>query len=283
MVNTSPSNAARKAQQALGMRLRDLRKDAGLSGRTLAAATGWHFTRVSKIENGVQAPSDQDIRTWCSTCAADDQVADLIAQARAIESMYVEFRRRTRSGMKQLMLTPVPLYERTERFKIYEHNVIPGLLQTASYASTMLEFWIGFLDTDNDLESSLAARMERQSVLYEGSKTFVVLLEEAALRTWFGPPEIMAAQLDRLLTVMTLPNLSVGLIPSMVERQAIGSTGFWVFDDRLVRLETPTASIEVTQPQEVALYARMFDALRKPAVYGRDARAVILGILDQLS
>src|SRR3990170_3645773 len=141
MVSTSSSDAARKAQQALGQRLRDLRKDAGLSGRALAAATGWHFTRVSKIENGVQAPTDHYIRTWCGVCDADGQAADLIAQARAVESMYVEFPRRTRAGLKQLMLAPLPLYERTERFKIYEHNVVPGLLQTASYAQAMLEFW----------------------------------------------------------------------------------------------------------------------------------------------
>ncbi|MET9311732.1 helix-turn-helix domain-containing protein [Kribbella sp. NPDC003505] len=48
-VSTSPSDAARKAQQALGLRLRELRKDAGLSGRELAVATGWHFTRVARL------------------------------------------------------------------------------------------------------------------------------------------------------------------------------------------------------------------------------------------
>lgn len=45
--------------------MREIRKDAGLTGRALAIATGQHFTRVSKIENGAQAPTDQDIRDWC--------------------------------------------------------------------------------------------------------------------------------------------------------------------------------------------------------------------------
>jgi transcriptional regulator with XRE-family HTH domain len=102
-VNTSPNSSARKVQEALGLRLRNLRKDAGLTGRELAAATGWHFTRISKLEHGAQAPTDRDIRAWCAACGAGDQAADLIAQARAIESMYVEFRRRARSGVKQLM------------------------------------------------------------------------------------------------------------------------------------------------------------------------------------
>jgi hypothetical protein len=116
----------------------------------------------------VQGPSDHDIRTWCAACSAEDQVADLIAQARAVESMYLEFRRQTRGGMKQFMLAPVPLYERTERFRIYEHHVIPGLFQTVSYARAMLQFWFGYLETHYDMDEAVAARMAGQAVLYEG-------------------------------------------------------------------------------------------------------------------
>lgn len=253
-----------------------------MSGRALAAATGWHFTRISKIENGVQGPTDLDIRTWCAACSAEEQAPDLIAQSRAVQSMYVDFRRQTRAGMTQFTQSRVPLYERTERFRIYEHNVIPGLFQTAEYAGAMLSFWIRFLETQNDLEAAVAARMVRQSVIYQGAKKFAVVLEESALRTWFGTSETMAGQLDRLLSVMTLPNISLGIVPMMVERQAVGSTGFWIFDDSLVKLETPTASIEVSLPQEIVLYARMFDQLRQPAIYGREARALIISILDEL-
>ena len=70
-MNTSPSSSAKQAQEALGARLREIRKDAGLSGRALAAATGQHFTRVSKLEHGVQTPSGQDIRDWCQACGAE--------------------------------------------------------------------------------------------------------------------------------------------------------------------------------------------------------------------
>jgi hypothetical protein len=69
----------------------------------------------------------------------DDQITDIIASARAIESMYVEWRRQTRAGMKRLMLKPVPLYERTRLFRIYEHSTIPGLFQTAAYSAAILE------------------------------------------------------------------------------------------------------------------------------------------------
>ncbi|WP_242904418.1 helix-turn-helix domain-containing protein [Actinomadura terrae] len=273
-MTTVPSSSARQAREALGARLRELRKDAGFSGRELASR-GFHYSKVSRLETGSQAPSDADIRAWCNACGVEEEAPDLVATARAVESAYLEFRRQTRAGMKRLMAAHVPLYERTEHFRIYEHNAIPGLFQTADYAASMLSFWIDFLDSPNDLEQALAIRMERQKVIYQSSKRVAVLLEEQALCTWFGTAEVQIGQLDRLLADMGLPNVSIGIIPMMRERKAVGSAGFWIFDDSLVCLETPTASIEVTRPQEVAQYVRMFDVLREAAVYGPDAQALI--------
>ena len=283
-MSTVPSSAARQLLEELGTRLKDLRKDAGLSGRALAAATGQHFTRVSKIEHGVQTPSDQDIHAWCLACGATDQIPDIIAAARAAESAYRELRRQARSGMKRV-LGPhtVTLYERTGLFRIYEHNVIPGLFQTAEYAAAMLSFWIGFLDAPNDLDAAVAARMERQHVIYQRDKRFDVILEEQALRTWFGTAETQAGQLDRLLAIMSLPGVTLGIIPMMAERKAVGSAGFWIFDNSLAALETPTASIEVARPQEIEMYVRMFGHLKSAARYGQAARALITNTMAELS
>lgn len=281
---TNPSSPARQAQEALGGRLRELRKDAGLTARALATLTGQHYTRVSKIEHGVQAPSDRDIRAWCRACDAEEQVPDLVATLRAVESAYLEFRRQSRAGMKRVLgAHTTALYEQTTLFRIYEHNVIPSLLQTADYCAAMLSFWIDFLETPNDLDESVAARMERQLMLNQRGKRFVVVLEEQALRTWFGDATTQAEQLDRLLEVMSLPNVSVGIVPLMVERGGVASTGFWIFDDLLVALETPTASIEVARPHEIALYGRMFQHLQSSAVYGAAARALITHVLDELA
>jgi transcriptional regulator with XRE-family HTH domain len=283
-VSTPPSSSAKEAQQALGARLREIRKDSGLSGRALAAATGQHFTRVSKIEHGVQAPSDQDIGDWCHACGVEEQIPDLIATARAVQSAYLEFRRQARAGMKQVLgAHTLPLYERTGLFRIYEHNVIPGLFQTAAYCSAMLSFWMGFLDAHDDLDAAVAARMERQRVIYRADKRFAVILEEQALRTWFGTAEIQAGQLGRLLEVMSVPTVSLGIVPMMTERTAVASAGFWIFDGSLVALETPTASIEVARPQEIELYTRMFEHLKASAVHGAAARALIIKTLGELS
>lgn len=281
-MSTNPPDATKKARQALGLRLRELRKDAELTGRALADAAGWHFTRVSKLENGVQSPTDQDIRAWCAACSAEEQTADIIAQARAVESMYLEFKRQARAGLKQMMLSPLPLYQRTAQFRIYEHHTLPGLFQTAAYTRAMLQFWFGFLDVRNDLDETVAAKMARQSVLYERGKTFSAVLEEATLYTRYGDADILAGQLDRLLSLMGLANVSIGIVPMTVEREVVAQVSFWIFDDQLVSLETPTASIDITTPQEIILYSRMFDHLRQPAVYGRAARELVIQALAKL-
>ncbi|WP_067685821.1 helix-turn-helix domain-containing protein [Nocardia jejuensis] len=282
-MTTSPSSAAAEARRSLGARLRELRTGAALTVRQLGVSTGQHFTRVSKIENGVQPPSDHDIREWCRACGAEDQVQDLLATLHAVDSAYLEFRRESRAGMKRVLGAHTPRrYQQTSVFRIYEHNVIPGLFQTAEYSAAMLAFWIRFLGTPNDAEEAVAVRMERQRILQRGGKRFVVVLEEQALRTWFGTREVQAGQLGRLLELMALPNLSLGIIPLMREREAVASAGFWIFDDDLVALETPTASIQVTRPDERLQYARMFEVLKGAAVYGREARALILRVLAEL-
>src|SRR5262249_43492054 len=186
-VTTSQSSSARQARQALGARLRELRKDANLTGRALADRCGWHYTKVSKLENAAQSPTDDDLRHWCRATGTDDQTEDLIATARAVQSAYLEFRQQSRAGMKRVLgAHTLELYERTRKFRIYEHNVIPGLFQTPDYCAAMLSFWIAFLGTTNDLTDAVPAPLERQRVIYQNGRQLAVILEEQALRTWFG-------------------------------------------------------------------------------------------------
>jgi transcriptional regulator with XRE-family HTH domain len=270
------ASSAKEAKRALGARMREVRKDAGLTARALADATDQHYTRVSKIENGTQAPTDSDIHAWCAACGAEDQVMDLIATARAVESAYLEYKRQTRAGLKRAVGPfTQERYEATELFRIYEHNVIPGLFQTPEYCTAMASFWIGFLGIPNDVRDTVRDRMLRQEVIGWPGKEFRVVLEEQALRVWFGTGDVQAGQLDRLLEAMSHPAVTLGIVPMMRERTGVPTASFWIFDDNLVGLETPSAHIEVTRADEIALYAKMFDHLEEAAVHGEEARALI--------
>ncbi|MDQ3988022.1 MAG: helix-turn-helix domain-containing protein [Actinomycetota bacterium] len=271
-MSTTP---VKQVREALGARLRGIRTEANLTGRALAARCEWHFTKISKLEHGTQAPSEHDIRAWCRVCGAEDQVPDLIATVRAIESMYVEWQRHLRTGLKHSQSSSVPLYERTKLFRGYENTVIPGLFHTAAYAATIFRFWNEFLDLPNDVDDAVSTRMERQRVLYSGVRRFAFVLEEQTLRTRVGDTEVMLGQLDRVLAVMSLPRVSLGIIPASGERHFLAQGSFWLFDQERVKTEGISAGLDITQPREVAVYTKAFTLLQQSAVYGQAARELI--------
>ena len=274
---------AQQAREALGGRLRDIRVEAGLNARALARLAGWHYTKVSKLEHGTRPPSREDISTWCHLCGADDQAAELRAAARSIDAMYVEWRRQMRAGMKHFQGGYVPLYERTHLFKAYETTVLPGILNTPAYSAAILRFYIDFLELDSDLDAAVAARAERQKILYQAGRTLLFVIEEQALRTRVGDATVMAEQLDRLLVLMSLPSVSLGIIPAAAERHSLTQGSFWIFDDVRVQVETASAGIDITQPGEVTLYTRVFERLQRSASYGRPARTLVQRALDELA
>jgi transcriptional regulator with XRE-family HTH domain len=277
------SSQAHQARAVLGARLREIRVEAGLTGRALAALAGWHYTKISKLEHAATSPSEEDIRAWCHHCNAGDQVPDLIASVRTIESMYREWRRQMRAGLKRLQASSIPLYERTTLFRVYEHTVFPGLFHTADYARALLSYWPDVLPIPNDVDAAVATRLERQNVLHQGRKRFVFLLAEQVLRTRVGSAEVMVGQLDKTLDALSLPKVSVGIIPAGAERYAWSQVAFWIFDDQQVNVDTVSAGLEITQPREIALYVRTFDQLKQSAVFGDEARSLIGGVRAELA
>jgi Domain of unknown function (DUF5753) len=125
--------------------------------------------------------------------------------------------------------------------------------------------------------------MERQRIIYSGDHRFAVVLEEHAIRGRVGDLDTMAGQLDRLLGVISLPRVSLGIIPAAAYRKVFTSVGFWIYDDAIVHVETPTASLEVTQSGEIRLYAKMFEQLQSSAMYGAEARALITRAMADLA
>lgn len=273
---------AQQAKEALGSRLREMRLSAGLTGRRLAELTGLHFTKISRIEHGGQGLSDADIRAWCTACGTEEQIADVIAQARAVESMYREWRRQARSGLYRLQDALGPLYERTRLFRIHEHWSVPGLLQTAAYSAESNRYWARLLDVPDIEDAATTARLERQRVLRARNHRFAFLLAEQVLRTRVGSAEIMIEQLDRLLAAMSMANVSLGIIPASAGLGAHAQTAFWIFDEDLVKVETLTAALDISRPVEIAVYVTVFGQMQRVAAFGADARALIMGALDQL-
>lgn len=278
----SPSSSAQAAREALAVRLTHLRKDAGLTGKELSARCGWHPAKTTRIQRGEVQPTDVDIRAWCTACDAADQADDLIATACAVDSMYVEWRRSHRMGMRKTQEDFYDLYAQTDVTRAYVSNVVPGFFQTPAYATALMEAITDFQGTPNDVSEAVAARVARSRFLYEGGHRFIVLMEECVLRYRVGDAETMAGQLRHLLTLMPLPSVSLGFIPFTAQRTMWPLEAFYLHDGTRSVVETLTAEVNVVQPRELADYRKAFGELTKMAVHGNAARALINAAIDSL-
>ncbi|MFB8089036.1 helix-turn-helix domain-containing protein [Streptomyces sp. NPDC055992] len=277
------SSSVESARKAVAVRLREVRLDSGLKGHELAARCGWHKSKTSRIESARTPPSDADIRAWCAACGADDQAADIVAASRTADSMYLEWKRLQHTGLRRLQEARMPLYERTSLHRGYASHVVPGLFQTPAYAAALLSSVSRFHGTPNDTEAAVDARMARARVLHRGTHRFALLVEEAVLRYQVGDAEAMAGQLGHLLSVMSLPAVSVGIIPFSAQDRGMWTLEtFDVFDDQRVHVELLTAQVTLTAPTEVDMYVRAWTDLQGLAVYGASARSLVAGALDTL-
>ena len=254
------------------------------TGKELARRCGWSVAKSSRIENAVTTPSDADIRAWCKACTAEHQAADLVAALRQADSMYVQWKRLQRTGMKRLQDASTPRYEQTRLFRVYASHVMPGYLQTPGYATALMSTIAGFRGTPDDVSEAVEARMNRSRVVHEGDHRFATLIEENVLHHRIGDTEVVAGQLGNLLAAMALPSMSIGIVPAAAPREQImwPPEQFTVFDDVRIHVELLAAKVTVTAPGELGIYLRAFARLTEMAVYGAEARALILRAIEAL-
>lgn len=269
-----------ESREALGVRLRDIRKDARLTGRQLATLAGWHYTKVSKIEHGKTMPSETDLEAWCFHCTAQAELPDLIATTRAIEKAYAELRRLHRTGTARYQRDLVERTAKGRRFRVFTVNLVPGAFQTAAYASTILSDAAKMLGHPADIEPTVSARMERARILQSGERLYHAVVLQNVLNAGVVPVDVMIEQLEHMLRLQRAPTLRLGIVPAG-KRRYMPMCEFNITDDSAVEVETFSAIIRVTRPQEIAVYAKVFDHYARQAVYGGAAVDLIRRTLGQ--
>jgi transcriptional regulator with XRE-family HTH domain len=279
----SGASNVHEARIALGHRLRELRTAANLSGRQLAELLSWPASKISKLENGRQTPSNDDIRAWTRNTGSEAETEALLASLHTLEVQHAEWRRVLHAGIRPRQNELAGLDQQTKLFRVFESTVIPGLLQTAAYARIRFAESIRVFNLTNDINEAVQGRIQRQEILYQPDKRFHFVLTEAALRIRLCPPEVMLGQLDRLISLSALPNVKLGVIGFHTHYATSPWHGFWMYDTDRVLVETYSAALTLTQPPEIELYARVFDELAAVASYGRTARGIIHGVIDDLA
>jgi transcriptional regulator with XRE-family HTH domain len=280
---TSGVTSIRDARTALGQRLRELRQQANLTGRQLAELLSWPASKISKLENGRQTPTGEDILAWTSATNSEAQAEALIASLHTLQVQHAEWQRQIKMGLRPHQNEIAQLDAKTRLFRVFESTFIPGLLQTAEYARYRFAQSISVFKVQNDIDEAVQARLKRQEILYRSDKRFHFILTEAALRYRLCRPEIMLGQLDRMMSFSALPNVRLGIIGFETEYVVAPAHGFWLLDNARVMVETFSAELNLAQPQEIELYAGIFDQLAAVASYGRAGRAIIMRVIDGLA
>lgn len=268
-----------RGREALGARLRALREDARLTGSAFAADLGWPGSKVSKIEHGKQTPTSHDITAWVRAAGgSDDLTAELLADLRSVRLEHRSWSRLTRRGVAGRQRATGTLDVDTKLLRAFEPTVVPGLLQTAEYARWVLESVVALRELPNDVTEAVRARMDRQRMLYEPGKEFHFLITEAALHFRVCPPAVMRGQLDRLLAVASLDTVQLAIVPFEVQLPFPVQHSYWMYDDRLVLVDTVSAELALRDEDDIALYARLFDRMWAVALQGADASRAIADI-----
>lgn len=276
-------NDYQTARHALGTRLRELRTEAGLSGRSLAEALDWAPSKVSKLEHGRQTASSADLRCWAAACGTPEAAGELIAQRRAMETHYASWRRQLAAGTRARQRAFGQDESASGRIRVFESACVPGLLQTPEYARHMLRRTVELHRApDGDVEEGVRARIRRQEVLYRQHHRVEVLLWEPALRMLICPEEVMAGQLDRIAGMVGMRSVDIAIVPTGARVRVVPSHGFWIFDERLVIVETIGAELRLDDPEAVVPYRAVFEALSAAAVREAAAHRLLARIRGDL-
>ncbi|MGP4020717.1 helix-turn-helix domain-containing protein [Saccharopolyspora sp. 5N708] len=260
---------------AFGDALRRLRLAAGLSGKQLAHRAGWTPSKVSRVETAKQSVSDADVVAYCRlTDAADGVEAELRQELREIRIEAASWKRQLRTGNRARQEYGERLEEKADRIRLFEIALVPGLVQTAEYARHVFETVADLHSSTPDVAASVEARMSRQTVLFRPRTAVEVVCSEAALRHPIAPPQVMAAQLDRLLALAGMSTLRLAILPLDAQLTVVPLHGFVIIDD-LALVETVSTEMTVTDADDLARFHRLFDALLAAALEGAAARALL--------
>lgn len=283
----APPLAILVERHRLATDLQRLRRAAGLSGYELARRLGISQSKVSKIEHAHAAISVAEVEAWGRvTSAKSEQIVRLAERAERALSEAVNWRGAMREGLPRLQEEVASLEAVSATVRSYHPVLVPGLLQTAEYARRIYE--AGQVEDRPDIAAAVAARIERQAVLYQQAHRFEFVVPEVALRWRIAPPGVYLAQLDRISSVATLPNVEVGILPLTAEIPVWHSHGFTLFEERfdggdaLAHVETLTAGVNVSDAADLDEYRQAFAELRRAALTSHEALSLVAEVMADL-
>ncbi|MEV6835401.1 helix-turn-helix transcriptional regulator [Streptomyces sp. NPDC052301] len=273
--NVNPTVRRRR----LGQELRRLRELKGMTAEEVAERLLVSQSKISRLENGRRSISQRDVRDLCGVYEVEDQ--------RIVDSL-MEMARDSRQQGWWHTFGDIPysvyigLETDAESLRVYEPQLVTGLLQTRAYAEALVQGALPETSTA-EIEKRVQVRMRRQERITadQNPLRLWVVLDEAALCREVGSKLVMREQLEHLIEMSQLPHVTVQVLPFEVGAHP-GLNGQYAIlefadaaDSSVVYLEGVTSDLYLEKAQDVQKYAVMYEHLRAQSLNVEQSRQFI--------
>ncbi|MEV4329792.1 helix-turn-helix transcriptional regulator [Streptomyces sp. NPDC049597] len=273
--NVNPTVRRRR----LGQELRRLRELKGMTAEEVAERLLVSQSKISRLENGRRSISQRDVRDLCGVYEVEDhRIVDSLMQM-AKDS-------RQQGWWHAFGDIPYSVYIGLETdaasLRVYEPQVVPGLLQTRQYAEALIA---GALPESGvtDIEKRVSVRLRRQERIRDAEHPLRLwaVIDEAALRRRVGDGHLMREQLEHLVELSHQPHVTVQVLPfDMGAHPGInGQYAILEFpdasDSSVVYIEGVTSDLYLEKANDVQKYSVMYEHLRAQALNVEQTRQFI--------
>lgn len=280
MAGTDRPSAHRRE---LGAELRRRREAVGISGLELAHQLGWSGSKISRLETGSRGRTEVDVIVYLAACNVPyDELNEILELAREPEDGY---RIKPHADRLPDELRTLIFYESTAiELASFESVFVPGLTQTPEYARALFDE-TGVIP-DDQMEMQVRARMARQELVKRlNPPLFTFYIHEHALRIMIGDPQIMHVQLLHLVFLTSRPQCLIRVIPASSRGQGLTNASFmfmrYTEHGPSVWVDTPTASLFLDGPADVAFYRRTLERLDRAALNEGESRQYLADLANE--
>ncbi|MFD5765262.1 helix-turn-helix transcriptional regulator [Streptomyces sp. NPDC127049] len=256
----------------VGRQLKTWREARGMSAAEFGGLTGYGEDMIRKLERGDRIPRPEFLDRADTVLDANGLVAEMRQ-----DTAEVRYPKPIRDLAK--------LEGRAVEFSMYTNFDVHGLLQTEEFSRAMMENWRPMYRPEQ-LERYLAARESRRAVLRRTPRPeFSFIQEEVSLRRPIGGRMVLRRQLEHLLEVSELPNVSIQVMPT--ERATPpGSTGvieLLKFGDGTAvgRMDGDFGGRPVSDPKRLRLLDLRYGIIRSVALTPAESRDFIEQLLGE--
>lgn len=259
-------------RRQLGAELRRMREAADMKLADAAGRTGLDTSKLSRIEAARIGVKPQDLDRVLDLYGVEDAAKRTALHNLARDGSKRGWWQTYRDAISPAYADLISLEADARNMRSYEASLIPGLLQTASYARTTIDA-INMTSTQQRVNALVEVRIQRQAVLTRPEPLhFWAIIHEAVLRPHFVSPHVMRDQLQRLLDLSELPHVSIQVLPLDATAHPGMAGSFTVIgfpetsDLDVVLLENLTSALYVEDPTEVSIFGSAFERLRAAAL-----------------